>query len=189
MNVEATAIINSFTYFYEGEPLHYFGDSINPSFEYTTTESENAKGLGDLTLRFKYSFQQKSDLHIAALFDARLSTGNNFDFLGSGENNFRLIGIFSRKINDFTAHINAGYEFRPAKDDSDEIEFAAGFDQKIIPGLSFAFDILGEIDINKSDFLGIFSEQVYVSDRVDTYTGAKLPPRKFNRSNIPSQNQ
>jgi hypothetical protein len=180
----ARAVINSFTFAKDSSANHNFGpDGSNPELQTNVPYDESATGLGDIAIRLKYSFVRGTGLDLAALVDIRLPTGDEDDFLGTGKANIRWSGIVSKKIGDFTPHLNIGYERRSADLDSDEFEFTAGFDQKVYPGITFAFDIFGEIDLNDDEAIRLFPGTTTIIDRVST--GQSV--RKVDLSNIPER--
>ena len=202
LNGNAQAALSSFTHIHEGEALHHFGPPnipaiTDPILKATHDYNESAFGIGDLAVRLKYSLFDQSFLDVAAMVDVRLPTGKKEDFLGTGEVNVRFVGILSKKINQFTPHINVGYDYRGAEYDSDELEYAIGFDQKIVKGLTFALDFLGEVDLNEKDVL-VFEYQSYgitITDEVDftdpdtgviTEGKGKLK-RNIDQTNIPTR--
>ena len=124
-------------------------------------------------------------MDIAAFLDVRLPTGKDADFLGTGKTNIRFAGIISKKIGDFTPHLNIGYDKRSADLDSDEFEFAVGFDQKIVSGLTFALDILGEIDVNSDDAIVLFPGIREIVDQPESGEGEAR--REIDLSNIPER--
>ena len=190
LNGTATAVINSYTYARLGEALHFFGgDSVNPVLETKVPYDASASGLGDIALRFKYAFLHQNGFDGAALADIRLPTGNADNFLGTGKTNVRLIGILSRKFQDFTAHLNLGYEKRSADFQSDRIDFTLGFDNKVMSSLTFALDILGTVDINADKAIKLFPGTRTIVDQVvqgGTVIGQNL--RQVPLSNIPDRN-
>lgn len=129
------------------------GTTANPKVTDSVPYDENASGVGDLAVRLKYSFVRSVDLNLGALLDVRLPTGKEEDFLGTGKMNTKLLLIASRKIAQFTPHLNLGYDRRTATGDSDELEFNIGLDQKLAQGITLAMDFLGEVDVNNSEAL------------------------------------
>lgn len=158
LNAKAGATINSYTFATLRNALHRFNDNgQNPQLDYSVPEkNESATGIGDLGLRLKYNFAQGTDVDLAALLDIRLPTGSQDDFLGTGKTNIRLCWIASKKIGNFAPHFNLAYDRRSAELDSDEFELVAGFDQKITSGVTFAADILAELDLNKDEAIELF---------------------------------
>ena len=200
------ANVNSFTFAsLDGGASHHFNEeavddprarAINPNLNYEDSYSSSASGIGDLAIRLKYSFSQNQPVNAAVLLDARLPTGEEENFLGAGATNIRVSGIMSSKFGNFTPHLNAGYDFRNQDKDSDEFEFALGFDQKVAPGLTFAMDILGEIDVQDSEanvllpgsetlLLAIYEDPGYDFRNNAPGTLLDVSTVEIDRSNIP----
>ena len=55
-----------------------------PCYEAVFSDSRSVTGLGDVVVRAKYQFYQGERLRLAGGLDARLPTGNEENFLGSG---------------------------------------------------------------------------------------------------------
>lgn len=151
--------IDSYTWTNSGLALHFFDGGVNdPVLTDEVAYSQSATGIGDVALRGKYRFPVEAGVDLAALVDIRLPTGNKDNFFGTGSLNGRFALIGSRKFGAFTPHANVGYNYRGADLDSDELEFALGFDQQMRPGLSLALDLLGEIDLNSFEAIHILPE-------------------------------
>jgi hypothetical protein len=150
--------------------LHTFkgGTTNSPNLVDRIPYDESGSGVGDIAVRVKYNFVRGSGMNWAALLDVRLPTGDEADFLGTGKTSTRLSLIATQKIAQFTPHLNIGYDRRPAALDSDELEFAFGFDQKMAEGVTFAVDFLGEIDINSDEAITFFpQETVTIVDKTN----------------------
>ena len=191
LNGNARAHISSFTYAYLGAAYHQFGkDTLNPVLDTTVPYDESVTGLGDIAFRFKYGSIRAADMDIAALLDVRLPTGKKENFLGSGKTNVRLLGILSRRIGDFTPHLNVGFEYRGEREfESNVIQFASGFDQKVTSGLTFAMSVLGQFDIESSKAIKLFPGTVRIVDRIvrgGIVVGQN--PRDIGLSNVPDRN-
>lgn len=144
----AQASIDSHTEEQTGNPDHAFPPDSR--LEQTIPYSESALGLGDLVFRFKYNFFQ-GPAYLATLLDFRLVPGDQDDFMSSGRPSFKLSAIGSKRFGGFTPHLNVAYDRRPGLLDSDEFEFVVGFDQKVTTGLTFAAELLGELDLDPSE--------------------------------------
>ena len=183
----ARAVINSFSLARNGAADHHFGElgteGNEPQLEHVESYSENEFGIGDLAVRLKYAFFDDSAIDAAVLLDARLPTGDEANFMGTGKANVRLSGIASKTFGDFTPHLNLGYEYRGAEYDSDELEFAVGFDQQLVKGLTFAVDILGEFDLNKEDALDFDYSPEPIRIRSTLENGSFT--RTIDQNNIP----
>ncbi|MGH7496080.1 MAG: transporter [bacterium] len=141
---------------------------------------ESATGLGDVALRLKYSFVRGAGINLAAFIDARFPTGEKENFLGTGKTNTRFSMIGSKKMRNFSPHINLGYNYRPAEFDSDELELAVGFDQKVAEGVTVAVDLLGEL---KDAIQFLPEETVTIVYQQQT----NFVPRKVDLTNIPQK--
>ncbi|MGH8168844.1 MAG: transporter [Woeseiaceae bacterium] len=90
--------------------------------------SGTATGVGDVVLRAKYHWFQSETNNVAAAVQVKTATGNDGDFLGTGDNTVRPLLIYSRSFGSFTPHMNLGYEFNLDDSDQNSVEYAAGFD-------------------------------------------------------------
>ena len=182
----ARAVIDSYTYGrlnpnrpeIEGAQHTFGGTLLDPILEADTTFSTSTNGIGDLAVRLKYVLLRSTAMNMAAMIDARIPTGNEANFLGTGDANFRAIWILSSKFGEFNPHINLGYENRRANRDSDEFEFVAGFDQKLSNKATFAIDVLGSIDLNTDEGISLFPGSILIPESLRHV--AKYP------SNIPT---
>jgi len=117
----AKAVASSFTFQTSGAANHHFGaDAANPVLETVVPYDERATGLGDVAIRLKYNWLRSREIDFATLFEMRLPTGNEADFLGAGKSNFKFYSILSKRFGNFTPHLNLGWDKRNANFDSDE---------------------------------------------------------------------
>lgn len=131
--------------------------------------SGNATGIGDIVLRAKYYLLKTDVVDIAGAVLAKLETGDERDFLGTGTTTVRPFLIFSRTLAGMlTPHINVGYEFDLDRNDSNALEYAVGFDIGT-QRFSVAADVLGSHQLN-GDGIG--------DDIVDASLGIKWNPFK-----------
>ena len=181
----ARAVANSFTFANLGQANHHFGtDAASPVLQTVVPYREGARGLGDMALRVKYNLLRRWDVDVAALFEIRLPTGDTKNFLGAGKTNMKFVYIMSKRLGDFTPHLNFSFDRRNAPFDSDEFELALGFDQKIASGVSLAIEMLGEFDLNHAEAIVLFPGAVTIVDRFQN--GANR--RELDLSNIPERN-
>ncbi|MBI4611446.1 MAG: transporter [Candidatus Rokubacteria bacterium] len=104
---------------------------------------ESATGVGDIVLRTKYHLLKRNELDLAAAVLAKLNTGDEKNFLGTGTTTLRPFLVASRTFAGwFTPHLNAGYEFDLDRDERSSVEYAVGFDVGT-QRLSVAGDVLG----------------------------------------------
>lgn len=131
--------------------------------------SGSATGIGDIVLRAKYHLPENDffDLGFATLM--QLSTGNNEEFLGTGDNTLRPFFILSRSFSDrFTPHLNIGYEFNLTRSTLSSIEYALGFDYGTNK-FTFAGELIGSNELD-GDGIG--------DDILNTAWGVKWNPAK-----------
>lgn len=180
----ARAEVQSFTLGALGQANHHFGSNeLRPQLTQEVDYDESASGIGDLAIRFKFRLPFESTVRTAALIDIRVPTGDESEFLGTGSTNVRASLIGSKKIGDFTPHINVGYDYRGADRDSDELELTLGFDQKLLPGLTFAADFIGEFDIQSSESIELLPGATTIIE-LNRQTQGRAE-RIVERSNIP----
>jgi hypothetical protein len=197
LRANAMAVINSYSFAIVGNAVHRFNeDPANPQLVDLVSENESVAGIGDIGVRLKYNFVRSPGLSLAALADIRLATGNEHDFLGTANTNARVSFIASKKLNDFSPHLNIGYERRPAGLDSDELEFVVGFDQKVASGVTFAAEFLGEFDLNRDETIELFPGTQQLIDSNTSFTTPANPPsrpaggrqvRNIDLSNVPAR--
>ncbi|HEX5766379.1 MAG TPA: transporter [Woeseiaceae bacterium] len=104
--------------------------------------SGSARGLGDILLRAKYHWVKSDQHNLAVALQMKSATGDEDDFLGTGEATVRPLLIYSRTFGSFTPHVNLGYEFNLDDSDQNSLEYAAGFDVGT-ENLTFALSVLG----------------------------------------------
>ena len=88
--------------------------------------SQSASGLGDMTLRFKYSLSGQLKNGVAVAADVRLPTGSEDDLLGTGKASvkFQLL-VLRTDVGPASIHGNVGYT---AGGLSDEFNYVGGAD-------------------------------------------------------------
>jgi hypothetical protein len=109
----------------------------------------SAIGVGDLVLGAKYQFVKGQSVEFAAALLAKLATGDEHDFLGSGETTLRPFLIASSTFRDvggvplsITPHVNLGYEFDVEHFDRSTLRYVAGFEAGV-KQVTLAFEFLG----------------------------------------------
>lgn len=148
MQAEPLAVINSFTIAKLGAPNHFFvenGDTLLSTRP--DPVDDNATGIGDIAIRAKYNFVKEKDINFAGLIEYRAPTGDEENFLGTGNSSFKTVLIASGSIHDFNPHLNLAYNYRTSDWERDAIEVYLGFDQKISETLTLAVDVLSEFEI------------------------------------------
>ncbi|HEX9006790.1 MAG TPA: transporter [Bacteroidota bacterium] len=181
----AHAVISSFTYANQGIAYHFFGgDSASPVLTTDVPYDQSATGLGDIAVRLKYCLS-RGGADLGLLVDARLPTGKKDDFMGTGKAAVTVAGLLSKRIGDFAPHLNLGYEIRSAELQSSRVVVKAGFDQKLLTGMTFAADFLGTFDTQANKAIKLFPGTATIVD----YSGAlNKAIRTIPLSNIPDRN-
>jgi hypothetical protein len=132
----------------------------------------------------KYCIHKGSGIDLGALVDARIPTGKKEDFMGSGKADIAISGLLSKRMGEFVPHLNLGYELRSADFQSDRVLLKGGFDQKLAQGVTFAFDFLGTIDVEKSKAIQLFPGTTTITDFASA-TNKSI--RVVSLSNIPDR--
>lgn len=149
MTAEPWAQMNSYTYSKNGESDHYFGGtSTNPALNIAVPYvDETATGLGDIALRAKANLFQGTNADFAGLVEARLPTGDEEKFLGTGDLSVKLGAIVSGTYNGFNPHANLALNIRTSDLDRNDIELTLGYDQKLGDKLTIAGEWIGAYEI------------------------------------------
>lgn len=109
--------------------------------------SGHATGLGDVVLRAKYHWLQSDTHNVAVAVQFKSATGDDEDFLGTGDNTVRPLLIYSRSFGSFTPHVNLGYEVNFDDSEQNSLEYAAGFDFGA-EKFTLAMSVLGSREVN-----------------------------------------
>jgi hypothetical protein len=150
VNADPIARINSFTFVSNDTANHSFpgGTPSEPILSLRPTPlNDDDAGIGDIALRAKYNFLRGKTLDLAGLLEYRAATGDEENFLGTGNSSFRAMLIASTIIGNFGPHLNLAYDRRNSDLDPDEIELFVGYDQKLATWLTLSVDFLGEFEI------------------------------------------
>ena len=112
--------------------VHFFDPALESPND---SASGQATGLGDIVLRAKYLLLKSDMVDIAGEMLVKLATGDEKDFLGTGDTTVRPFLILSRTFSDvlvrqltITPHLNIGYEFNLDYDAQNAVEYVVGFD-------------------------------------------------------------
>ncbi|HEV8398372.1 MAG TPA: hypothetical protein VGQ18_00900 [Gemmatimonadales bacterium] len=133
---------------------HRFGGSDSaPVMTAVAGMDGSASGLGDVAARLKVNVTQSSGFGAAILLDGRFPTGNADNLLGSGKFSGRGLAIVSAKFGTLAPHLNFGYVFRGAKQETNSILATLGFDNAVATWATMAFDLLSEWQVGDSKLL------------------------------------
>jgi hypothetical protein len=139
------------------EATHFLaGTPQDPVLSTTQVVDGSATGIGDIAGRMKVNLLQGNRAAIALLADVRAPTGDEKDFLGTGEWAFRGLGIVSLQFGNFSPHANAGYVWRGENAANgvanDAVLATIGFDQVFAPWATFSADVISELQLGRSVF-------------------------------------
>jgi hypothetical protein len=125
-----------------------------PILSSTQVAGGSATGIGDLAGRMKLNLANGSRTAVAFLADVRAPTGDERDFLGTGEWAARGLGILSLHFGNFSPHLNAGYVWRGrnAGIANDAALVTVGFDETFASWATFAADVISEFQMGQSVF-------------------------------------
>jgi hypothetical protein len=125
-----------------GPGIHQFGDESPRD-----SASDSAFGFGDVILRAKYHLVDSPLIDASGAMLVKLATGDEDNFLGTGDTTIRPFFILSRTFNTFTPHINLGYEFNINNSDRNSLEYAFGFDFGVLQRFTIIWDLLGSHEL------------------------------------------
>lgn len=109
--------------------VHSFDDTVESARD---AARGSATGLGDIVLRAKYHLIKSPLLDMATALLLTLPTGEEDNFLGTGDVTVRPFLIFSRTFFEvLTPHINIGYEFNTGHSHHSALEYVLGIDAGI----------------------------------------------------------
>jgi len=186
ITADPIATIESFTLVNNDSANHFYGgDTTDPVLTTEPTPiNDSATGIGDIALRAKYNFyEKKADL--AGLLEVRLPTGDEDNFLGSGNTTIKAILIASRSWDGFTPHVNLAYIFRTGDLENDDIELVLGYDQMVTGGFTFVLDLFGKFQISDTPDELQFDQMATISRPISN----TVLVRHIELSNAPQANR
>jgi hypothetical protein len=119
--------------------------------------SGEAIGIGDIVLRAKYHLVKSDIVDFATAMLVKLATGDEDNFLGTGDTTIRPFVILSRTFSDVvlprlsvTPHLNLGFEWNIAHSSQNALEYVLGFDVGT-RRITFAAELLGSHELQGDD--------------------------------------
>jgi hypothetical protein len=183
---------------------HYFDpNSPDTSTRAVYAMNNSAVGIGDVTLRAKWTAFRGERMSVALLGDLRLPTGDAMNFLGSGAFGLHPLVAVSYSSRRVAPHVNLGYQWNgrsvlagdPNTDRKAHLPgaftYAAGLDIAATRRLTFATDLLGQHMFNATrvvprmwtDALGrTFPQTQLEKDSLDLLSGAVGAKINLNRT-------
>jgi len=158
---------------------HLFGDATSPSETAQAFSEGSATGIGDIAVRVKANVFQTEQFGVALLGDARLPTGDEEDFLGSGNSTIRAVGIVSGNFGDFSPHLNTGMAIRSGDNQSNSVLATLGFDHLLSERVSIAGELIGDFAVGDSKLV-LPEAAVFTAPTVETVDLTDIPDQKDN---------
>jgi hypothetical protein len=164
--------------------LHYFGtDTLNKAYTTSTRASGTHTGIGDVAVRAKANLFTSERAGFAIMGDARLPTGDEDNFTGTGHLAVRALGIASARLGSFSPHLNGGYAFRSGEGQNDAVLLTAGFDQLVSRSVTLAVDAISEFQVGTSA-LTLPTTIQFVSPTPRTLAATNIPDRRDDIVNL-----
>jgi hypothetical protein len=136
---------------------HYFDpNSPDTSTSAVYAMNQHATGIGDVSLRVKWTAFRGERTAVAFLGDVRLPTGDPLNFLGAGAPGLRPFVALSYSARRFSPHVNVGYQWNGRSvlagdvsinrkaDLADALTYATGLDIVATHRVTLAADFLGQ---------------------------------------------
>ena len=158
---------------------HFFGTAADPSLSAASTIDGSASGIGDISGRLKVNLGGSNRGAFGLLLDARFPTGDEAQFLGSGEFALRGLGIVSGRFGNFSPHLNVGYQYRSGKSITDAFLATAGFDHLVASWATLAVDVITQWQVGTSP-IELPGAVEYAKPVVHTVRQTNLPNRRDN---------
>lgn len=132
-----------------GQVAHFFGGTASDPVLLSdrSVVDGSATGIGDVAVRMKIGLGETRNARFAILGDARFATGDETNFLGSGDFSIRGLGVFSAAFGPFAPHANIGYVYRDSDVQNDAFLASVGFDHLLAPWAAMVVDVVSEFQV------------------------------------------
>ena len=120
------------------------GQNFDPPLSTANSGSVSTTGLGDVTIRGKYAFGRQSSQRVALIVDARLPTGDEDNFLGTGKTSVRGALAASAALSAaVTVNVNGGFR---AGGLTNEGDYGLALDAALLPNkkLTASLEFFGQ---------------------------------------------
>ena len=160
--------------------FHFFGGTqADPELQAESQAFADATGIGDIAGRLKALVASGENWGLGLLVEGRAPTGNEEDFLGTGEWSAGGLAIVSGTFSDFSPHANVGYQYRAGEFDQDIVKVIAGFDHRLAGWATLAADFLGAFPVGEQKLT--FPELVeYEAPFVRSVEATNIPNTRDN---------
>lgn len=133
------------------------GQNFDPKLSTANSGSVSANGIGDVTVRAKYAFGQQSTQRAALILDARLPTGDEDNFLGTGKASVRAALAASAALSSAVSfNVNGGFR---AGGLTNEGDYGLALDAALLPSkkLTASVEFFGQYLSEAVSGIGEFS--------------------------------
>jgi hypothetical protein len=158
---------------------HSFGTSSNQTKTASAEADGSASGIGDLGLRVKANLYQTQQVGVGLFGDVRLATGDEENFLGSGQTSVRVQGVLSGRFGDFSPHLNAGVAVRTGDNSTNSILATVGFDHPLSEFAALAIDLVSDLQIGDNP-ITLPEAVTFTAPSVRTVRLSEIPEEKDN---------
>jgi hypothetical protein len=117
----------------------------------TVKNSDSATGFGDIILRGKWNFYRGANAQLATRADIWLPTGDESNFLGTGEFTGGLSLIGSGTFGRISPHANLGLQIRSGGKEKHQFRWLVGSDLLLHQRATLSVDFLGSKDLVDDD--------------------------------------
>lgn len=155
---------------------HLFGGTSSTA---QSSTDASATGIGDIAVRAKINLYQTPEFGFAVLGDARLPTGDEENFLGSGNTSVRALGVLSGSFGNFSPHLNAGFAYRSGDNQTNSLLATIGFDQLMSERVSIAGELISDFEMGDSKLI-LPEPVVFTAPTVETVNLTDIPDEKDN---------
>ena len=135
-----------------GSANHRFFDTSG-SVSGVSRVTGSKTGIGDIGVRAKANLFNGDAFEIGVVADARLPTGSEDDFLGSGGSSVRALGLVSGRMGSVAPHLNAGISYIGGGAARTSFLTAIGFDMLLGSNTTFAADVLTNLELSDSELM------------------------------------
>jgi hypothetical protein len=157
---------------------HYFGSAAAPNLTANSAVKGSASGIGDIAARVKANLYNTNDRAIAVLGEARLPTGDEEAFMGSGSTTINALLIGSARYGAFSPHANLGFSVRGGEGQTNAMLATVGFDQMLSPAVTLAIDVISEFQVGEAETR--LPGAIFWSSPARTMAGTNIPDEKDN---------
>ncbi len=188
MKANPTSRINSHTLEMFGYANHFYDTTAlgDPILTLTPPAiDESATGIGDIALRAKYMLAKSEKTVVSGLFEARLATGDEKNFLGTGDASYKFGVLVSGSEEGYIPHMNLTYNIHSSAFQRDQVNIGLGYDYRLGQKFTLVAEWLGNLEVGEEIKAYQFPGAVSIST-ISSPTGNPVVSRTVSPTNIPN---